>query len=93
MHVLAQVGAVYGAVLDTAEVLQDAHLRERGMVMEIEHPTRRRYPMLASPVRLSDSPAELQPAPLHGEQTSEVLMALAGCNAENLARLRAASVI
>lgn len=93
MHALARVGAVCGAVLDTAEVLQDPHLRERGMVVEVEHPTRGRYPMIACPVRLSESPVDLSPAPLHGEHTADVLMALAGCAAEDVERLRAAGAI
>ncbi len=93
MQELAQVGAVCGAVLDTAEVLENAHLRERGMVVEVDHPTRGRYPMIACPVRLSDSPVDLKPAPLHGEHTDDVLMALAGCSTEDIERLRAAGAI
>ncbi len=93
MHALAQVGAVCGAVLDTAEVLENPHLRERGMVVEVDHPTRGRYPMIACPVRLSDSPVDLKPAPLHGEHTSDVLMALAGCSTEDIERLRATGAI
>ena len=93
MHALASVGAVCGAVLDTGEVLDDPHLRERGMVVEVEHPTRGRYPMIASPVRLSDSPLDLKPAPLHGEHTADILKTLAGCSEEDIERLRAAGAI
>lgn len=93
MQALAGVGAVCGAVLDTAEVLENEHLRERGMVVEVDHPTRGIYPMIACPVRLSDSPVEITPAPLHGEHTSDVLMALAGCSAEDVDRLRASGAI
>ncbi len=93
MHTLAGVGAVCGAVLDTSEVLEDPHLRERGMVTEVEHPTRGRYPMIASPVRLSDSPLDLKPAPLHGEHTADVLKTLAGCSEADIERLRAAGAI
>ncbi len=93
MHTLAPIGAVCGAVLDTGEVLEDPHLRERGMVVDVEHPTRGRYPMIASPVRLSDSPVDLQPAPLHGEHTDEILKSLAGCSEDDLQRLRDAGAI
>ncbi len=88
MQTLAGVGAVCGAVLDTGEVLENPHLRERGMVVEVDHPTRGRYPMIASPVRLSDSPLNLTPAPLHGEHTTDILTSLAGCSAEDIERLR-----
>jgi len=93
MEALAGAGAVCGAVLDTAEVLQDAHLRTRGMVQDIDHPTRGRYAMLGCPVRLSASPAEIRPAPLHGEHTAQVLTSLAGCTPEDVERLRAAGAV
>lgn len=93
MAVLAGAGAVCGAVLDTNEVLQNAHLRARDMVQEVEHPARGRYPMIGCPVRLSESPVEIRPAPLHGEHTEQVLMHLVGCTAEDVARLRAGGAI
>jgi crotonobetainyl-CoA:carnitine CoA-transferase CaiB-like acyl-CoA transferase len=62
MEALAQTGAVCGAVLDTAEVLENPHLRARGMTQDVEHPVRGRYPMIGCPVRLSDSPVEIKPS-------------------------------
>src|SRR5437773_11119265 len=62
-----------GAVLDTAEVLRDSHLRERGTVFDLEHPTRGRFSMIGCPLRLSDSPIETSRAPLFGEHTEDVL--------------------
>jgi formyl-CoA transferase len=93
METLAGAGAVCGAVLDTGEVLEDTHLRTRGMVQEVEHPTRGRYAMIGCPVRLSESPVTLQPAPLHGEHTAEVLRQLAGCSPQDIERLRAAGAV
>jgi hypothetical protein len=48
-----------------------------------------RYPS----VRLSDSPVEIKPAPLHGEHTAQVLMHLAGCTPEDIERLREAGAV
>src|SRR5438874_3379230 len=45
-----------GAVLNTAEVMADPHLRKRGTVAEIEHPLRGKYATVGCPIRLSDSP-------------------------------------
>jgi formyl-CoA transferase len=42
MKSLASRGVVCGAVLDTAEVLANPHLRERGVVYDIDHPARGR---------------------------------------------------
>jgi formyl-CoA transferase len=93
MRALAGRGIPCGAVLDTAEVLHDPHLRERGMVFDLEHPTRGRFAMIGSPLRLSDSPVEASRAPLFGEHTEEVLTALAGYTREDVRRLREKGVV
>jgi formyl-CoA transferase len=93
MRALAGRGIPCGAVLDTREVLDDPHLRERGMVFELEHPTRGRFAMIGSPVRLSDSPVEAGRAPLFGEHTEEVLTTLAACSPEDVQRLRDKGVV
>ena len=88
MEILAGAGVACGAVLDSGEVLANEHLRGRGMVVDVEHPDRGRFPMLGNPVRLSDSPTEVQRAPLLGEHTAEVLGGLLGLSAEELAQLK-----
>jgi formyl-CoA transferase len=93
MRVFAGRGIPCGAVLDTAEVLADPHLRERGTVFDLEHPTRGRFAMIGSPLRLSDSPLEVSPAPLFGEHTEEVLRTLGGYSAEEVRRLKEKGVL
>jgi formyl-CoA transferase len=88
MKAFAGRGIPCGAVLDTGEVLADPHLRERGTVFDLDHPTRGRFSMIGSPVRLSDSPVEARRAPLYGEHTEEVLAELAGYTADEIARMR-----
>ena len=80
-------------MLDTAEVLADPHLRERGTVFDIEHPTRGTYLMIGSPLRLSDSPFATSPTPLSGEHTESVLTSVAGHTTDEVHELRAKSVI
>ena len=93
MKALAGRGIPCGAVLDTAEVLQDAHLRERGTIVDLEHPTRGHFSTIISPLRLSDSPVEPRRAPLYGEHTADVLRDLAGYDDAEIASLRAKGVI
>jgi len=93
MRTFAERGIACGAVLDTMEVLADPHLRARGMILELEHPTRGPFSMVGCPVRMSDSPVDVQRAPLLGEHTEEVLTTLAGYSATDVARLREQKVI
>jgi len=93
MKALAGRGIPCGSVFDTAEVLRDEHLRERGTIVDLEHPTRGKFSTIISPLRLSDSPLEPRRAPLYGEHTEDVLQDLAGYSAEEVAALRAKGVI
>jgi formyl-CoA transferase len=93
MQAFAEKGIPCGAVLDTAEVLADPHLRERGTVFDLDHPTRGTHAMIGSPLRLSDSPFEPRPAPLLGEHTEAVLTEIAGYTADQLKRLHEKGVI
>jgi len=93
MQAFAGRGMVCGAVLDTAEVLRDPHLRERGTIVDLEHPTRGHFSTIISPLRLSDSPLEARRAPLYGEHTADVLQELAGYSAEEIEALRKKGVV
>ena len=93
MTAFAGRGMVCGAVLDTAEVLKDEHLRERGTIVDLEHPTRGKFSTIISPLRLSDSPLEARRAPLYGEHTADVLRDLAGYSADEVEDLRQKGII
>ena len=93
MAAFAGEGVPCGAVFDTAEVINQPHLIERGMVVEIEHPTRGKYPVIGCPVRLSDSPVEIKRAPLYSEHSDEVFTTLGGLTQEEVDQLRRDKVI
>ncbi len=78
LAILAGAGVPCGAVLDSAEVLSDPHLRQRGFITDLEHPRRGVYPMPGNPVRLSDSPTDMVRSPLLGEHNAEVYGKLLG---------------
>ncbi len=73
MERMREVGVPSGPVLDSGEIFENEHLRERGMLVDIEHPTRGPMTLLGCPIRLSESPAVHRRAPLLGEHTAEVL--------------------
>jgi len=93
MEILAAAGVACGAVLDSTEVLADEHLRARGMVVELEHPDRGRFPMLGNPIHLSASPTEVRPAPLLGQDNADVYGTLLGLGEEELRTLANDGVI
>lgn len=93
MRALGEAGVPCGAVLDSGDILANEHLRARGMVTTIEHPTRGTFTMLGCAVQLSDSPVDIQPAPLLGQHTVEVLGSLLGLTTADLAGLRAEGVV
>ena len=93
MKAFAGRGIVCGAVLNTAEVLADPHLRERETIFDLEHPTRGRFSVIGCPVRLSDSPLVPRRAPLKGEHTEDVLKNIAGYTQDEIRQLREKQVI
>ena len=90
---VGEAGVPCGATLDTGEVLADPHLHARDMIVDIDYPTRGTYQTVGCPVKLSDSPAEVTRPPLLGEHTAEVLAALCGVSADEVAKLKAQGVV
>jgi formyl-CoA transferase len=92
MDILGAAGVPCGAVLDQGEVLDNAHLIARGMIVPVEHPARGAFMMPGNPIHLSDSPTTVTRAPLLGEDNADVYGAL-GLDAVAIAELRREGVI
>jgi len=93
MRRLGDAGVPCGACLDTGEVLADPHLRAREMIVDVDYPTRGTYQTVGCPIKLSDSPAEINRPPLLGEHTADVLGALCGVAPDEVKRLRESGVV
>lgn len=90
---LAENGVPCGAVLDMTELLNNPQLRERGMVTEIEHPTRGKFAVLGSPIKLSKSDVKVEPAPLLGQHNEEVYASMMNLSRQEVAKLKEEKII
>ncbi|WP_370963218.1 formyl-CoA transferase [Amycolatopsis sp. cg9] len=81
-----------GPILSTKELIEDGTLAELGSVVEVAHPERGAFKTVGCPLKLSDSPVEIERSPLLGEHNDEVLGELGYGEAE-LEKFRAAGVI
>ncbi|MCA1855688.1 CoA transferase [Massilia oculi] len=67
-------GVPCGPVNTLDQVFADPQVRARGMAIEMPHPSAGKVPLVANPIRLSESPVRYQrPPPLLGEHTAQVL--------------------
>ncbi|MCK9486908.1 MAG: CoA transferase [Dehalococcoidia bacterium] len=91
---LTEAGVVAAPVLDALEVAADPVLRERRVVVEVEHPEAGRWPQVALPMHFSRTVPEVppRPAPLQGEHTHEVLAELLDMSADEVDELVRAGV-
>lgn len=73
-RVLERAGVPCGVLYSLDQVLDDEHVRARGVVQEVEHATLGTVRVTGSPVRFSRTPIRMERAgPLLGEHTREIL--------------------
>jgi crotonobetainyl-CoA:carnitine CoA-transferase CaiB-like acyl-CoA transferase len=80
-----------GPINNLAQVLSDPHVLARGMLMDMAHPAVDGRPakMIASPIRLSETPVTYrEPPPLLGAHTETVLREVLKMGAPEIERLR-----
>lgn len=83
-----------GAINNLAEVFDDPHIRERGMVTHWKHPLRADLLLVSSPLKLEKTPVRTDlPPPLLGQHTEEVLRELLDCDQGRMQQLRNQQVI
>jgi crotonobetainyl-CoA:carnitine CoA-transferase CaiB-like acyl-CoA transferase len=82
-----------GPINDLAEVFADPHVQQRGMTVELPHPLAGTVRVVASPIKLAETPVRYRrPPPLLGADTDEVLAEL-GLDRDAIAGLRRAGAI
>ena len=93
MQVLGDAGVPCGACQTMEELIEDPHLKERDMIIDLEYPPYGQFKTIGCPIKLSDSPAELSRPPMLGEHSEEILSELCGVSAEDAQALKSAGVI
>ena len=91
MEVMAALNAVNvpcGPILSMKEIAEEPALRKTGTVVEVDHPTRGKYLTVGNPIKLSDSPSDVQRSPLLGEHTDEILKTVLGLKDDEIQAAR-----
>jgi formyl-CoA transferase len=84
MEILNERNVPCGPILSMKELADEPSLRATGTVVEVDHPTRGKYLTVGQPIKLSDSPADVQRSPLLGEHTNEILGDVLGLSEEEI---------
>lgn len=83
-----------GPILGIDELVEDPHLKSRGMLVEIDHPILGNVVYPGNPLKFSESNnLKFESAPLLGEHGEEILSDLLGKNEEEIERLKDKNVI
>ena len=82
MDILNPLNVPCGPILSMKELAEEPSLRATGTIVEVDHPERGKYLTVGNPIKLSDSPTDVQRSPLLGEHTDEVLTEIGLSGAE-----------
>jgi formyl-CoA transferase len=93
MKILGEAGVPCGAVMDTVELLNDPHLRERGMIATVNHPVRGEFAIPGCPVKLEDSSVEVICAPGLGQHNAQVYGEYLGMGEAEIEELKRQRII
>jgi formyl-CoA transferase len=92
MEKLNAVNVPCGPILSTKELIEDETLAELGAVVEVKHARRGSFKTVGCPIKLSDSPVQIETSPGLGEHNTAVYGAL-GIDTGELEELKAAGVV
>ena len=93
-HALQRAGVAAIPTFNNKDLALDDHLRERGYLVELEHPEVGKRTHVGIPWTMSATPCRVRrPAALLGQDTDDVLSSILGYSAEKIAQLRQAGVL
>jgi CoA:oxalate CoA-transferase len=81
-------------ILSIRELVEHPQIKEREMLVEMDHPVAGKFAVPGFPIKLSASPGTVRtPAPLLGQHTDEVLRTIVGLSEEKIQELKAAKAV
>ncbi len=93
MEILNPLNVPCGPILSMKELAEEPSLRETGTIVEVDHPERGKYLTVGNPVKLSESPVEVERSPLLGEHTDEILREACGMSAGEIEAAKAEGAV
>ncbi len=93
MRHLAGAGVPCSAVISMLDLFHDPHLKQRGLIQQVEHPVDGERLLLGNPIRMSKSQVPLKAAPLLGDNTDTVLACDLRLSDEQIAALREKGIV
>ena len=94
IDLLDAVGVPCGPINNIAQVFENPQVQHRGMKIDVAHPLAGTVSLVASPLKLSETPPRHDhPPPLLGEHTGDILRGLLGMNDAEMEGLAARGII
>ena len=94
LDLLESAGIMCGPVNNIAQVVEDRHIQQRGMIVEVDHPRVGKLKVVGTPMKFSRTPCRIEKAsPDLSEQTKEILNGLLGMSVEEMDALKKQKVI
>ena len=91
---LEQHAVPCGPINTVADVFADEQVRARGMQISMDHPQAGRVPLVANPIRLSDTPVQYRAGPPQlGQHNTDVLRDRLGMSADAIEELTRQGVL
>jgi crotonobetainyl-CoA:carnitine CoA-transferase CaiB-like acyl-CoA transferase len=93
MKILGEAGVPASACFNAVDLYSDDHLRQREMIVTVDHAEHGPFTLPGCPVKMSDSPVDFTAAPLLGQHNEEVFSEAFGYDSDALDRLERQNVV
>lgn len=89
LSLFEEIGIPAAPINDMANTFSDPQVQARNLLWEVPHPTAGTVPLVASPLNIPTSPAQVRrPPPLLGQHTDEILSELLAYDQDSIQSLR-----